>query len=243
MKNIWTNILKYVNILFYRTMNAALRSKNIHRMFLLRSYILDIQQQLQIHQCKDRFQVYRSQIMPKDRSSAMFMLGETNDNAGWKRILFEIEADRKIIKTKPFAYFPSESEILFMTGSIFRVNQIVYDENHLKDVFNYIKKPIGKGETNLRVLAKILWRIGELKLAKEYFLRLLNQLSSNDPLHIDLYDDLANLTSQMQDYDMSVEWQKQLIMKGISFCLKFNSFFDIKITVYNVLLQNYPQNA
>ena len=99
MKNIWTNILKYVNILFYRTMNAALRSKNIHRMFLLRSYILDIQQQLQIHQCKDRFQVYRSQIMPKDRSSAMFMLGETNDNAGWKRILFEIEADRKIIKT------------------------------------------------------------------------------------------------------------------------------------------------
>ena len=174
---------------FYRTMNAALRSKNIHRMFLLRSYILDIQQQLQIHQCKDRFQVDRSQIMPKDefhrfkqsesqlisvnsffstskdRSSAMFMLGKTNDNAGWKRILFEIEADPKIIKTKSFTYFPSESEILFMTASIFRVNQIVYDENHLKDVFNYMKKQIGKGETNLRVLAKILWGIGELKLA------------------------------------------------------------------------------
>ena len=46
---------------------------------------------------------------------------------------------------------------------------------------------------------------------KEYFLRLLNQLPSNGPLHIDLYDDLANLTSQMQDFYMSVEWQKQLI--------------------------------
>ena len=241
---------------FYRTINEALRSENIHMMFLLRSYISDIQKQLRKYQCEDQLKVYRGQIMSKtefetlkqcenqlisvnsffstskDRSSAMFMLGEMSDIVDWERLLFEIDANPELVTTKSFAdirqlsYFPNESEILFMTGSIFRVENIFVDENQfwiirmtlcddnqhdLKDVLKYMKKQIGKGETNLRILAKVLWEIGELNSAEIYFERLLNQLPPNDPLLIGLYDDLAKLTSQMKNSDKSIEWRKKLL--------------------------------
>jgi len=241
---------------FYQTINAALRTKNIHMMFLLRSYIFDIQQQLQKYQFNNILIVYRSQIMSKhefetfkksegqlisvnsffstsqNRSFTIFMLGETSSTVNWERILFEIDVDPNVSKTKPFAdisqfsHFKNEDEILFMTGSIFRVNEIIPDENQLwivrmtlcndieydlKDILKYMKKGIREGETNLRTLAKILWETGEFKLAEEYFLRLLNQLPSNDPLLVDLYEDLAKLTSQMGNLDKSMEWRQKLL--------------------------------
>ena len=240
---------------FYRTINLALRSNNIHMMFLLRSYIYDIQQQLQKHQFNGAITVYRSQIMSKneldifkrsngqfisinsffsasqDRLFASFMLGESNATVDWERILFEINADTKMSKTKPFAditdlsCFPNECEILFMTGSIFRVEEIFLDENQiwivrmilcddtkydLKTVVEGMKKEIIKGEINLRTFANILWEMGEIKLAEKYFLRLHKQLSSNDPLLIQLYDDLAKLTSQMKKHDESMQWRQKL---------------------------------
>lgn len=241
---------------FYRTINASLRSKNIRMIFLLRSYVCDIQQHLRENQVQNTLKVYRSQIMSKnefqifkqsegqlisvnsffstsrDLSLTVHMSGETNSTVDWERILFKIDTDPKMMKTKPFAdisqlsYFPNEDEILFMAGSIFRVNKIFYDENQLwivqmtlcndnehdlKDVLKDMNKQIGKGETNLRTLAKVLWEIGEFELAEEYFLRLLNQLSSNDPLLVDLYEDLAKLTSQMKKSDNSMEWRQRLL--------------------------------
>jgi len=241
---------------FYRTINAALRTENIHMMFLLRSFIFDIHQQLQNNQFNDTLKVYRNQIMSKyelerfkqsegqlvsvnsffstsrDRLFTVFKLGESNATVNWERILFEITVDITLIKTKPFAdisqlsRFPDESEILFMAGSIFRLNKIFQDENQLwivqmtlssdnehdlKDILKDINKQIGKGETNLRTFGKILWEIGEFKLAEEYFLRLLNQLPSNDPLLLHLYDDLAKLTSQMKHLDESMQWYHKLL--------------------------------
>ncbi|CAF1099350.1 unnamed protein product [Adineta steineri] len=244
---------------FYKTLNAALRAQNIHMIFLFRAFIYDIYRQLQESQSKHPVQVYRSQLMSsdeldglknnigqfisinsmfstsKERTTAVFYLGEITTQIDSERVLFEIDADPKMITTKPFAdisalsYFPHESEVLFMIGSIFRLNDIYCnddqiwiikmtlcndDEHDLKQVLMYMKQQIESEETNLRTLGKLLWKMGKLDLAEKYFNRLLQELPSSDPLLSSLYEDLGELASQTGDYDISVQWhQKSLAIK------------------------------
>lgn len=51
---------------FYKTLNSVLRTENIHWMFLYRSFIFDIQQQLQLHQLKQILHLYRTQIISNE---------------------------------------------------------------------------------------------------------------------------------------------------------------------------------
>ncbi|CAF0877888.1 unnamed protein product [Adineta steineri] len=241
---------------FYKILNAALRTQNIHMMFLFRSFIYDIYRQLQKYQSKHPLQVYRCQLMSNDelnslkqnigqfisvnsffstsdeRRTALFLLGDITTQIDSERVLFEIDADPKIFNTKPFAdirkhsCFPHESEVLFMIGSIFRLNNIYRnddqiwivemtlcndDEHDLKQVLMHMKQQINNEETNLRILGNVLWEMGKFDLAEKYFIRSLKQLSSNDPLHISLYEDLGKLASQRGDYDLSMEWRQKLL--------------------------------
>ncbi|CAF4376995.1 unnamed protein product [Rotaria sp. Silwood2] len=139
--------------------------------------------------------------------------------------------------TKPFAdisvhcEFPGESEILFMLGSIFRLTDIDRSESDqvsivkmtlcsenahdLKQILLYIKQQLGSGETNLRTLGKVLWKMGEFDLAEQYFTRLLKEAPPNDDLLGTLYEDLALLASQTRDYMKSVQWyEKSLKLKN-----------------------------
>ncbi|CAF1429283.1 unnamed protein product [Adineta steineri] len=245
---------------FYKTLNAALRTQTIHMIFLFRSFIYDIYRQLQKSQSKHPLQVYRSQLMSideldglknnigqfisinsmfstsKQRTTALFYLGDITTQIDSERVLFEIDADPSIVTTKPFAdiskhsYFPDESEVLFMVGSIFRLNNINRsndqiwiikmtlcndDEHDLKQVLMYMKQQIEHEETNLHTLGKLLRKMGRFDLAEKYFNRLLQELSSNDLLLSSLYEDLGELASQTGDYDMSIQWhQKSLAIKN-----------------------------
>jgi hypothetical protein len=139
-------------------------------------------------------------------------LGDITSLVDAELILFEINADPKIVTTKSFAdisehsYFHEESEVLFMLGSIFRLESIACnddkiwiiqmtlcsDNDHdLKEVLMHMKNKIGSGETNLRILGKILWKMGKLDLAEKYFIRLLKELRAHDPLRANLYKDLT----------------------------------------------------
>ncbi|CAF3757204.1 unnamed protein product [Rotaria sp. Silwood1] len=155
-----------------------------------------------------------------------------------ERVLFEIDADPRMVKIKPFAdisalsKYADESEVLFMLGSIFRLQSIDCDhendqiwiirmtlcgddEHDLKHVLMYMKQQIGSEETNLRTLGKLLWKMGKFHLAGKYFDRLLKELPPNDPLISSLYEDLGELASQTGSYDMSIQWyQKSLIIKN-----------------------------
>ena len=103
---------------------------------------------------KSPLRVYRSQMMSSDelddlkqhigqfisinsffststnRTTALFFLGDTTSLIDLERVLFEIDADPKMVTTKPFADiskysdFTDESEVLFMIGSIFRLKSI-----------------------------------------------------------------------------------------------------------------------
>ncbi|CAF3764548.1 unnamed protein product [Rotaria sp. Silwood1] len=117
-------------------------------------------------------------------------------------VVFEIDADPSVATRTPFAEisahgaYPNESEVLFMLGSIFRVN-------------NVSRKQLGNGETSLQTLGKLLWKMGKLDLAENYFMRFVEELTPNDPLLIVLYEDLGKLTSEMGKFDQSVQWQQK----------------------------------
>ncbi|CAF1221230.1 unnamed protein product [Adineta steineri] len=233
---------------FYKTLNAALRKENIHMIYLYRSFIIDIQNQLENHQCQCPTRVYRSQLMSTDelnylknsigqyvsvnsflstsfkKDIATFYLGDTNHQwIDFEKVLFEIDADPKVVTTKPFADisqfsdFSDEFEVLFMLGSIFRLNSIIRDdqnqfwiiqmclcsddEHNLKEILMDMKNEIGNGETNLCILAKVLRGMGHLDLSKKYYYRCLDELSQNDPLLLTVYKDLAKIASQKKDYE------------------------------------------
>ena len=241
---------------FYRIMNKALRVQNIEMLFLLRSYIFDIYHQLRFYQLKTSIRVYRWQLMGKEeiyslkrgigqyisvnsflsttteRQTALFLMGEGNPGDSLQRVLFEIDADPRVISMKPFADitshsdFPIETEILFMLGSIFRLHNVTLeddqlwiikmtlcsdDEHDLKQLLKHMKDQNGYGETNLSTLAKIVWKMGKFNLAEKYYHRLINQIPLNDPLLIKLYEDLGDITSHQGDYDSSIQWYNKAL--------------------------------
>ncbi|CAF4314966.1 unnamed protein product, partial [Adineta steineri] len=210
--------------------------------------------QLQHYQLKYPVQVYRSQLMSSaeidylrqntgqfvsvnsflststDRDVAKAFIAGTDQLDTLERVLFEITADPKVVKTKPFAsinkisQFPQEEEVLFMLGSIFRINSIKLgndkiwnikmslcsdDEHSLKPILERMKKQIGTQKTTLYVLGKVLWMMGKFDLAKKYYNRCINQLSERDPSRLAAYEDLAIIASMQNNYDESIYWHQR----------------------------------
>ncbi|CAF4399206.1 unnamed protein product, partial [Rotaria socialis] len=145
---------------FYKTLNAVLRDQNIHAMFLFRSYISDIQDQLKNHQAEKSIKLYRSQMISSDelqtlkqtlgqfisinsffststdKKQALAFLDIPDGVENLEPVLFEIDADPKMAAGKPFADispysdYKDESEVLFMLGSIFRVKSANRSSNN-----------------------------------------------------------------------------------------------------------------
>ncbi|CAF4960035.1 unnamed protein product [Rotaria socialis] len=164
-------------------------------------------------------------------------------------VIFEIEADPTVVcmnndKTKnrrPFAqidelsyYCGEESEVLFMLGSIFRLNEISGDQsssssadatmsiiirmtlcsdhdNDLKQLYDHMKNKHPQEKTNLLSLGDVMLDMGKFDLAGKYYRRWLNELPSNDPSLCALYQRLGRVADAKGEYDTSLEWyQKSL---------------------------------
>ncbi|CAF3945779.1 unnamed protein product, partial [Rotaria sp. Silwood1] len=230
---------------------------DIHTIFLFRKYISDIQHQLKNHQTKNSLRVYRSQMISSDelqtlkqcrgefisinsffstsidKQQALSFLKVPDGTENLESVLFEIDANPKMAITKPFAdisaysEYKDESEVLFMLGSIFRLDSVNRskngqiwiiqmtlcsdDEHHLKQVLMDMKEQFMSAETNLQTLGKILWEMSEFDLAEKYFIRLLEQLLPNDPSRMDLYRDLGKVASHAGQLDKSMEWRQKAI--------------------------------
>ncbi|CAF4847782.1 unnamed protein product, partial [Rotaria sp. Silwood1] len=176
----------------YSMLNKALRIQNTELLLLFRFVIRDIYQRLKKYQCENLVTVYRYQAMSRDELNALhksigqfisinsfFSTSADRDVAlrfsnrstvsnDLHRILFEIEADPHVVKSKPFAditslsYFRHESEILFMVGCIFRLINVYRDDSEkiwiikmqlaenndddLKKLFDQLKSDYGVGE-------------------------------------------------------------------------------------------------
>lgn len=133
----------------YKILNKALRTQNIDVLYLFRSIISDIYQQLEQNRCRSFVRVYRGQIMSTDeiynlqhsvnnfisinsflststsQQGAMGFLYQTKITDNMHRVMFEIDADPRLTCSKPFAniskssFYSNEQEILFMIGCVF----------------------------------------------------------------------------------------------------------------------------
>ena len=246
----------------YKMLNKALRVQNIDLLFLLRFVIGDIYQQLKQYQHQSSIRVYRGQVMSIDElntlqqsidnlisinsffststnpDKALGFLNRSKITSDLCRVLFVIDADPQVVKSKPFAdisslsYFSKECEVLFMMGSIFRLIKIeeiknekiitIYmelcgdDEHDLKELFDHMKKEYGGGneEVNLHSFGKVLRRMGKYDLAEKIYHRLLAEVPPNDPLLSGLYYNLGIVTQDKAAYDSSLEcFRKSLVIE------------------------------
>ena len=243
---------------FYKTLNAALRTQDIHLMFLFRSYISDIHRQLKSCQVQHPLRVFRSQILSKyelkilqkcvgqlisvnsffststEYHQTLSFLDTTKQANNLEPITFEIHAHPKMVTTKPFgnimqhSAFSDEGEVLFMIGSMFRVNSVDRNkdkvwvikmtlcnenEHDLRDVLEDMTQQFSR-RIDFHTFGKIVWKLGKFDLAERYITRLLNELPENDPLKSSLYRDLAELASVTGNLDKSVNLhQKALKLK------------------------------
>ncbi|CAF4696697.1 unnamed protein product, partial [Rotaria socialis] len=168
-----------------------------------------------------------------DKEQALSFLNSCDVGDNIEPVLFEIDANPALVTSKPFAdvslysEFTDESEVLFMLGSIFRLKNVKRrsdgkvwivrmtlcsdDDHDLKQAFIDMKDRFLSSDINLQTLVKLLWEMGELNLAEKYFMRLLEQLSPDDPLLGDLYHDLERLASNAGNLNKSMEWRQKAI--------------------------------
>ena len=234
----------------YKMLNKALRVQNIDLLFLFRFVIGDMYRQLKQNQCQSPVRVYRGQVMSNDelntlrrsigkfisinsffstsinRHKALGFLNSSNISNDLHRVLFVIDADPRVVTSKPFADisslsdFGNECEVLFMIGCVFRLIDIRRDndeqiwvirmklcgddEHDLKKLFDHMKKEYGGGdnEVSLRSFGDVLRQMGKYDLAEKMYHRLLAELPSNDPSLSDLYCSLGIVTKDKGDYDI-----------------------------------------
>src|SRR6202012_2648822 len=117
----------------------------------------------------------------------------SRDTDHYERVLFEIDAYPKLADEKPFAdistcsYFPEESEVLFMLGSIFRLSKIYRNDNRiwiidmtlsngndhdLKPIFEHMKNQHSQDRTDLLSFGHVLRDMGKFDEAESYYRRL-----------------------------------------------------------------------
>ncbi|CAF3132461.1 unnamed protein product [Rotaria sp. Silwood2] len=235
----------------YRLLNKALRVQNIDLLFLLRFFIRDIGQQLEMNKCTSPIQVYRAQQMSTDeieilknsvgeytsinsflstslnRQQARAFLYSANLTDDIEQVFFEIDADPRLKNIKAFSkitslsYFPQEEEVLFMVGSIFRLDSIQRDnekiwnirmvlcseDNHqLQTLFQYMRNELGTEQTNPLVFGNIIRKMGKLDDAEKYYRCFLNQFSYDDSNVAHCYHALGLVADDKGDYESSLIW-------------------------------------
>jgi tetratricopeptide (TPR) repeat protein len=240
------------NSFLYKMLNKALRVQNIDVLFLFRFFIRDIHRELERNQCQSPIRVYRGQVMSTDELNnlrksigklisinsffsttsnhhqALEFINSSNISHDLHRVLFNIDADPRIITTKPFADISSysdytnEAEVLFMIGSIFRLWDIhrnhdqiwiVHltlcgdDENDLKNLFEHMKESYGHGndEATLLTFGRVLRRMGKFDLAEKFYRRLLTELPTDDPSLSRLHYSLGLVLRDKNNLDSSLE--------------------------------------
>ncbi|CAF2642409.1 unnamed protein product [Rotaria sp. Silwood2] len=247
----------------YSMLNKALRVQNTELLLLLRFVIHDIYQELKKHQCQNPVRVYRYQTMyadelntikqsigqfisinsffstTADRDVALKFSNHSMISNDLHRILFDIKADPRIAKSKPFAdisslsYFSQESEILFMIGCIFRLTSIYWDDNeqiwiiqmllaedddnNLKTLFNQLKAEYGGGEeeVDLKSFGDVLQHMGKYDSAEKIYYGLRKKYSNNDSSYSQLCFSFGMLNKERKDFDRSLQWFQKALSKKI----------------------------
>jgi tetratricopeptide (TPR) repeat protein len=226
----------------------------------MRFVIRDIGQQLENNRYSLPIRVYRAQKMSKEeieilknsvgefisinsffstslnRKQAQIFHDSSDRTDGIEQVFFEINADPRLDKMKAFSkitslsYFPGEEEVLFMIGSIFRLDSIQRDnegvwniqmvlcsdnDHQIQTLFQYMKDELGTGETNELIFGHLLRKMNKLDCAEKYYRRFLNQLSSDDSNVSHCYHALGLIADDKGDYESSLIWYNKSLQMFI----------------------------
>ncbi|CAF1154925.1 unnamed protein product [Didymodactylos carnosus] len=149
-------------------------------------------------------------------------------NADSEPVKFIIDADPQMATEKPFADISSfsqfdEAEVLFMLGSIFRLIEIHRENNgiwsiqltlcgendhDLNSLVQRMKREYMK-EPDLLELGLVVGRMGKPYEEEKYYIRLLKQLSRDDPLLGHLYYSLGVALIDQGDYCCSLDYLQE----------------------------------
>lgn len=244
----------------YKILNYSLESEDIRNLYLFRKILHDINHQMEEYKCSIPLHVYRSQLMPIElldkwissvgqcvvinsflsatinQEVALTFLSNSqtsnNNNNNFERVLLEIDADPRIIGSKPFVQTDSlnhsdeTNEVLFMFGSIFLINNItcgndglytieltLYSDNdhEFKQVFDDMKKKYNTGEINLLTFAKVLKDLDRFNEAEEYTNLYIDGLPSEHEDIAQCYDLLGSLNLSKADFETSLMWYNKAL--------------------------------
>jgi tetratricopeptide (TPR) repeat protein len=250
----------------YKILNEALRMQNIDSLLLFRFFIADIYDQLKQNQYDSPIQVYRGQLMSinelkklekskgklisinsffstsRVRNKAMRFLEEAETSSDLCLVLFTIDADPKVVTTKPFADISSfaeykdEAEVLFMIACIFRLDSIHQrkddrweihmtlcgdDVHDLKELYEHTKNEYwgNDQEIDLITFGEVLYHMGKYSSAEKLYLRMLQDLPADNLSLSKLYYHLGMIAYKKEDYNSSLTWYD----KSLKIILKINS--------------------
>ncbi|CAF2984537.1 unnamed protein product [Rotaria sp. Silwood2] len=241
----------------YKILNYSLESQDIRSLFLFRRILRDIEQQMQQHKCSTPLHVYRSQLMPIElldkwissigqcvvinsflstTISSEVALAFLNNSQTIKddfcRVLIEIDADPRILGSKPFVHIGSlhvgtdKNEVLFMFGSVFLINNItcgndglytiemtLYSDNdhEFKQVFDDMKTKYGDGEISLLTFVQVLYDLDKFDEAKEYINNYLEDLPADHNDKLRCYNLLGSIALVQVDFETSLMWYNQAL--------------------------------
>ena len=231
---------------FYQIIEDAFQSVNIERLFHCRFFLRDIQKQFDLFKCTSTIEVYRGQLISNehfqqlktfegkiiaiksflfaiiDRNKAIASISEQNEQ---KRVLFIIEANPEIKNVKSF--IKTDEDVLFMIGSIFKISQILDEENgitvvkmvlsanenenSLKDIDENERDVIGFVQLQCN-LSQFLNQLEILNSMDKILENYLNEITDDD--RIRCYDTLGHIHSVKLNLDLSLHWyERSLEMK------------------------------
>ncbi|CAF3458461.1 unnamed protein product [Rotaria socialis] len=143
-------------------------------------------------------------------------------------IILEFEIDTRLPDTKCYAdisklsYFQNENEILIRLGSIFRIDDVKYDEHEqlwiaklrlcsedsyeLKDMLLHMKESIGNGIISLGIWFE---KQGDNEKARQFFRGLLAEESISDVDRTNCYRGLGTVAQRQEEYDEALKYYQQ----------------------------------
>ncbi|CAF3487046.1 unnamed protein product [Rotaria socialis] len=237
-----------------RLLNKALRDQNINLLFLFRFFIRDIGCQLGKDKCSSTIRAYRSQLMSREKLeilqrsvgkfisinsflSANIDQGKTrsslhlhSSSPEMEKVFFVIEASSNLCNVRPFnniephSYFPKTNQILFMVGSIFRIDRIEYpqdkilnirislcsiNDQDLKPFSEHMHNALYIGQTSLMQFSNILRRMNKFDEAEKYYRRYLNQLPIGHPDIANCYHAFGKIAESRKNFPSSLKWFKK----------------------------------
>ncbi|CAF1244539.1 unnamed protein product [Adineta steineri] len=245
----WYKLDSFLYQFLYKSLNTI----NIDLLYLLQFFIHDLIRQVKQYQSSTLTRVYRSYLISNDELQLFeesigkyisintffsafiksddalnyFNDYEQDNNDTLKKLLFKIDADPRLMKTKPFGNITvhsqttNEEEILFSLGSIFRITSVnrgkndIYtihltlcsdDNSHLKTIFDHIKHQYGENDINLLSFGNALRRMGKLDEAEKCYQRLLHDSTYDQDIISRTYHHLGRLAETKGDNDVSLEY-------------------------------------